>query len=90
MLPVLVELIFFLFGNWTVGPYLVSFTFVSIYMSSVFQYLFDAPMSYFAIIFACCGGSTIYLHNNSDVLDVLISSTLFLITGIDPTFQVQF
>ena len=47
-------------------------------------------MSYFAIIVAYCSGYIIELHNDSDVLDVLISSTLFLLEGVDPTCQVRF
>ena len=43
-----------------------------------FQYLFDAPLSDFAIIVLCCVGSTIEL-------DGLISSTLFLLAGINLT-----
>ena len=30
------------------------------------------------------------LHNNSDVQDVLFFSTLGLLAGIDPAYQVQF
>ena len=42
------------------------------------------------MIFACYSGSTIELHNNSDVLDYLISSTLVLLPGINQNCQVQF
>ena len=42
------------------------------------------------MIVACCGGSTIEIHNNSDVLDGLIYSTFLLLVGIDPTSQEQF
>ena len=87
---VLVTLIVSLFCNWTIGPFLVFIIFVSTVMYSVHQSLFYAPMSDFAIIVACCGGSTIYLHNSSDVLDSLISSTLVLLEVIDPNCQVQF
>ena len=88
--PVLVTLIIFFFRNWTDGPSQVFFTLIITFVSSVYQYLSEAPLSDFAIFVVCCGLSTIDLHNNTDVLYCLISSTLVLLAGINPTCQVQF
>ena len=67
MLPVFVAFIAELLGNCTVGTLRFSFLSASTIFSSVRRYLLDTPLSYFSTIVACLGGSTIELHNNSDV-----------------------
>ena len=54
--------------------------------SSMSQYLLDTPLSEFAIIVACWGGSTVELHNIFDVKDVLFYTALYLLAGTEPTY----
>ena len=89
MCPVFVAFIVALFINCTVGTLFLTFIYVRTNWSSVRHKLFDAPLSDFAIIVACLGGSTIELHNSLYVKEVLFYTALEVLAGTKPDFRVQ-